>query len=791
MERTASLDRRSAKPAILLPLPDEERSGAGRLPAPLISLIGREEEIAAACAIVRQADVRLLTFTGPGGVGKTQLALAVGRELRGDFAEGVVFVPLAPLSDSTLVAPTIAQALGIRTYGADPVIDSIRAAIGERELFLVLDNFEHVTEAAPLLVDLLTSCSRLQILVTRRALLQITGERAVEVLPLGLPNPSHPQSAEELTHYDAVRLFVSRAHEVKPSFALTDRNDGTVAELCVRLDGLPLALELAAARMRVLTPSSLLEQLTDHLHILTSGHRDAPERLRTLRHAIGWSYDLLTSEEQRLFRRLSVFVGGFTLDAAKIVGAASAVLEYLSSLIDKSLVQQSEQPHGEPRFSLLETIREYGLEQLGGSGEVEDLRASHAAYFLAFAEQIDQIRLTEVSGTTGDRLEVELPNIRAVFAWAENHNTELMLRLALALWWFWEDRGSLEEAGTWLERTIEATTGVPSSLYGLRAQLLAVAVLGATWQGNYDRAAVLAEEASSLAAETGDAKASAMVALSLGHLAIWREDWGCAETYLTDALAQWRDLTPSKGLISTLYRLGLLAALQGKQKEAESWFAEDLAVAQAQGWTVPTAFALEALGSCALDQGDRRRAASYFAEALTLARDGSALGAVANCFQNLGAIAAATGKPEQGVHLYGACEALRVRRGFNAQPTAEYLHLEQAIAPARKALSNEAFAAAWTEGREMPLDQAIAVAFDVANQFDSEHSPAQALPAGLTSREQEVLRLLVEGLSDKEIAEALGTSPRTASKHVETIRGKLDVPSRTAAAIYATRHGLI
>jgi non-specific serine/threonine protein kinase len=388
----------------------------------------------------------------------------------------------------------------------------------------------------------------------------------------------------------------------------------------------------------------------------------------------------------------------------------------------------------------------------------------------------------------GDQLEADLPNIRGALAWAERaQNADLMLRLTLALWWYWESRGSMEEACAWLERTIEATTEVPPSFLGRRAELLAVAVLAATWQGNYDRAAILADSASLLAQETGDARALAMAALCKGHLALWQEDWDHAKSYLTDALARWRKLEPSKGLIAALNHLGFLAALQDNQMEAESWFTESVAISRAAGWVVPIAFGLEALGSSAPEQGDNGRAVSLFAEALTYAQGGNDIGAIANCLKSLGAVAADTGNAEQGARLLGAAEALR-ERGGSAQPATELERLEEVAASARAQLSADVFAAAWSAGREMPHSQAIAEAFEVASEFNSPRPPVSM---GLTPREIEVLRLLVEGLSDKEIAEALGTSRRTASKHVETIRGKLDVPSRTAAAMYATRHGLI
>jgi serine/threonine-protein kinase PknK len=767
------------------------RTALGNLPWPITTLIGREDKIAAACALLRRNDVRLVTFTGSGGVGKTQLALAVARKLSDDFADGVALVPLAPIGDPALVPWAIAQELDVRDHGGRPLLDVLRTAIGDRKLLVVMDNFEHLLPAAPVVADLLVASPRLKVLATSRELLHVSGEHAFVVPTLGLPDASKPMSTTELAESHAISLFVVRAKEANPDFVLTDANADAVAAICRSVDGLPLAIELSAARVQFLSPKELRAQLTNRLPLLTGGRRDAPDRLQTMRNAIAWSYDLLSPPEQALFTRLSIFVGGFTLEAARAVMPERDVLDDLFSLVGKSLVQQAEQSSGETRFTMLETIREYGLEQLAASSEAADLRARHFAYFLTMAEQADRIPISPAKEIASRRLEAELPNFRAALAWAEErHDAERMLRLALAFSWFWETGGSINEGSAWMERTIEATAGVLPALNGQRAQLLASAAYFAQLVGDSEHAAALLDEASILARETGDDRASAMVAWSTGALVIWADDLDSAETHLTDALARWRNLNDSHWIVRSLFCLGFIAALRGAPNKAESWLAEALALAQAEGWPSLIALGLEALGTCAREQGDHQRAVRLFAEALSLASGGH-LGTQALCLKSLGAIAAVYGKAEQAARLFGAAEMTRERGGYRDDPAAERLRLERAYAPARAQLSADEFAAAWAAGRELPLDQAIAEALEVARKVISEQSVGPKESSGLTPRELDVLRLLVEGLADKEIGEALGMSRRTASKHVETILNKLDVPSRTAAATYATRHGLV
>jgi predicted ATPase/DNA-binding CsgD family transcriptional regulator len=791
MESHAPTAQPLSTPTLLQPHSERDPGCVSELPAPLTLLIGRERESAAARTLLERDDVRLLTFTGPSGVGKTQLALAVARKLSGIFADGAVFVPLAPVSDPALVASAIAQTFDVRDSGARPLLEGLRIALRDQELLLLLDNYEHVLAAAALVVDLLTACPRLKVLVTSRAMLHVTGERALVVPPLGLPDATRSLPIDQLSRYDAVRLFATRAQEAQPDFVLTAANAGAVAQICQSLDGLPLAIELAATRVRVLSPPDMLAQLTNRLPLLTGGRRDAPARLQTMRQAIDWSYDLLSLEEKSLFRHLSVFIGGFSLDTAQAIMADRSVLDDLSALVDKSLVQQGEPLDCESRFSMMETIREYGLEQLGANGETDIVRARHAVYFTGLAEQATPTLNTAAETSWFRRLNLELPNLRAAMAWAaEQDADELLLRLTIALWQFWEHHASLAEGYSWLERAVANTARLPAALDGTRAVLLAATARAATWRGEVARATALLDESLALAQATGDARAMAHTVENLAFLAIQTGDHNRAAALADEALTRWRELAVPACTFRAMYLAGYAAGLLGENDRAEARFTECLEAAHAIGDDVALAAALEALGTFVRIRGDLRRAATLCAESLALLSEGMGPLMVANCLKSLGAVAAVTGKAEQAARLFGAAEVIWERQGID-RPQAEQIWLEKEIAPARVRLSSDTFAAMWAAGRELRHDEAVAEALQVAQELTSEQPLNSATPSGLSRRELDVLRLLVEGLSDKEIAVALGISRRTASKHVETILSKFDVSSRTAAATYATRHELI
>jgi predicted ATPase len=430
------------------------------LPVPLTALIGREQEVRAICDLLSHPEVRLLTITGTGGVGKTRLALEVASVLRADFADGVFFVPLAPVSDPARVMAAIAQAFGLWEVAALPPEEQLQAALRERHLLLVLDNFEQVAATAHQLADLLVSCPRLHLLVTSRAALHLSGEYEFPVPPLPTPDLTQIEDAQALAQVAAVRLFVERAHAIQPAFQLTQANARAIAEICVHLDGLPLAIELAAARIKLLPPQALLHRLSHRLDLLTGGARDLPMRQQTLRNTLQWSYDLLTEPEQRLFRWLSIFVGGCTLEAAEVVCHQDStqmfrVLDGVASLLDKSLLQQTAHEGEEPRLVVLETIREFGLEQLHQQGEAEAAHRAHARYYLRLSEAAEPHLFGSEQLLWFDRLERERENLRAVLQWAMkggDEEVQLALRMCSALLYFWFYRRYPSEGRSFLEQ---------------------------------------------------------------------------------------------------------------------------------------------------------------------------------------------------------------------------------------------------------------------------------------------------------------------------------------------------
>ena len=861
------------------------------LPSPLTSLVGRTQEVAAICARLGSPVVRLLTLTGTGGVGKTRVALAVAQALRDTFADGVCFVSLAAIRDEQQVIPTVAQALGLQT-GIRPILEAMQAALLHRQLLLVLDNAEHVVRAAPALADLLLSCPEVRMLVTSREPLHVEGEHEFPLLPLPLPEDAQAEVGR-LADNPAVTLFVQRAQAIQPDFQLTAANAATVAAICVRLDGLPLALELAAARSKLFPPAALLARLSRRLPFLTTGARSAPPRQQTLRNTIAWSYDLLSPAEQTLFQRLCIFIGGWTLLAVAALYAALAedpagVEDGLAALLDKSLILRSAEVEDEARFQMLETIHEFGLERLQKSQEWEQVRQAHADYYLDWAETSRKGLFGSGQGILLRRYVQEQGNWRAVMRFVlERNDTEAALLLARGLsifWLFWGysfDQLYLLEGRDFLEQVLReseeletsARAWALSALGGILAMLrdversaaacgagLALArklgdteyIITALWmlllplitRDDFNAARVTVEEAVALAQAHGDTatdwSSAWLLGYSLhraGYVALWQGQYARARTVLAEAIT----LSAKEGemffaLWSTLL-LGEADALEGRDDTVRK------RLEQVLGWYTQLQFRTQAaetlgfLGLLALRQGDVEEARSRLTENMHLRRDvgdaqgvawaeiwqaraeaarqqlgearrllssglGRAIQAHSRLYtamglEELGKVVATQGELEWAIRLFGAAETLREAMGAPLPPVERPDH-DLRIEAARAALGASGFQAAWAQGRLMTPWQAFTSgqgeeSVSALPAQPSSDSPPTSHPtsgedlkplaatARLTRREQDVLRLLAQGLSNAQIAERLVISHLTVNAHLRAIYRKLAVSSRVQA----------
>ncbi|CAN5590370.1 hypothetical protein BH18ACT16_BH18ACT16_10940 [soil metagenome] len=682
------------------------------LPPRLPVLIGRDQDVIALAELVTSPEVSVVTLVGPGGTGKTRLSLAVAAETLSSFADGAFFVDLSALSDSSLVIASIAQTLSLRETPKRSLEESLADHLASKEMLLVLDNFEQVMGAASQLFSLLERASALKVLVTSRESLRIFGERVVSVAPLRVPSPAN-RDVDVVASSPAVALFVARAQAVKGDFSLCEDNAADVADICRRLDGLPLALELAAARINLLSPSSLLARLDQGLKVLSAGRRDASDRQRTLRGAIAWSYELLSEDEQRLFRHLAVFAGTWSLGVAEAVcdgdDLERDVLDGLASLVDKSLIRVTDTD--EDRFSMLETIQSFALERLEESGEAEEVRRSHARFFRALAEEAEPHLVGEDQTEWLNRLEVEHANLRAALGWGLENDAEA-LSLAAAIWRFWDIRGYLSEGRKWLDRALDHEEVADEArrahaLYGAgnlaerqgdyvravalmnkaliharragdeRQALSALVQLAhaALFQGDSDRALELAEAAVEAAEDLkDDDRTLAMALVTLGNVVVEMSLHDRATNLYERALRIWRRLGDDPGICATLASLGELAALSRDLERGKLLLDEAVAIARSIGDAYNLALALVNRGWITLLEDDAVTAAKFFEESIAETNEIGSLYLRACALEGLSASAVLRQAGHEAGRLYREAQAIRKQIGVPPSLVEEELY---------------------------------------------------------------------------------------------------------------------
>lgn len=766
------------------------------IPIPRTSLIGRDGDVARVVDLLLAADVPLVTIWGPGGVGKTRLALRVGDSLANDFRDGVWFVPLSTVHDPELVLSAIAQSLGLKEAAGRQLQKQLEERMRDSEMLLLLDNFEQVRHAAVYLDGLLRACRSVKMLVTSRSILHVSSEHAFPVAGLALPAAAERGDLASLLSYDAVRLFVARAQTSDPRFVLTEQNAESVVGICRQLDGLPLAIELAAARVRTLSPQALQARLSRRLTILGSRFQDLPDRQRSISETVSWSVQLLTAEEQIVFRRMGVFGGAFTEAAAEAVvshggdGPDGELFDWLGALVDQSLLRAEHSDDlEEPRFEMLQTIRDVALEHLGAAGEVEATHERHARYFLQAAEEAAPHLTGSEQVRWLNELERDLGAFRDAMVWLRQHERHHdVLRMAVALWRFGYTRGQLGEAREWLQGALASNPERTE----VRSRALNASGLLATAQGDTELAKVFHTEALGIARSNADELSEAVALNGLGDVAANTGRHGVARDHYEAALRLFRSIGANRGIAGALTNLGNLVWDTRDLQSAVDLHQQALQYYRAAGDLRGIGWSLSNLGTLAVELGNYDIGTTYLREAIAAYQELVDPYGIMLSFEGFAEIAHARNRVETEATLYAASQAIRERIGMPVSESDRARH-EGVIERIRASLGVR-FDSVWTAGKMLSEE-------DVLLLTDMTESDSPAAPVvqqdgvvtrfGLTRRELDVLVQIASGKTNKDISDELWISYRTVSTHVSNMLSKLDLPNRSALAAFAHREGLV